>query len=114
MSDTARDQTEAPADEPGLIPGAPPWERVADASGAKHLIAPAPNDQPTHISVLPSEGEEASAFHRVGMHKHLDTGVTHQTRWPVAELKLASGQIVRLYVDGHRIVMTTRDVYPAG
>lgn len=95
-----------------LIPGPEPWERVADANGAVHLISPAPLAEPIHISVLPSEGEAAGAFHRVGMHKSLTTGVTRQTRWPVAELRLAGGQVVRLYIDGARMVLTSRDVDP--
>lgn len=112
MSDTAR-QAEAPAEDGGLIPGPPEWTRMQDANGAWHMVSPAPIAEPIHISVLPSEGEEALAFHRVGMHKSLRTGVTRQTRWPVAQLKLADGQIVRLYIDGHRMVLTTRDVDPA-
>lgn len=102
------------AADPGLVPGPEPWERIADANGARHLISPAPLAEPIHISVLPSDGEEAEAFHRVGLHKNMRTGACHQTRWPVAQLKLATGQVVRLYIEGSRMVLTTRDVNPAG
>lgn len=100
-----------------LVAAAEPWERVKDENGVMHLVAPALPPKPLHVSVVPDTeaGETAQCFHRVGVKKHLagpKAGTTEQVRWPIAELTVPAGAKVRLYIEGHRLVLTTRDFNP--
>lgn len=84
------------------IPPPEPFSLQTADDGTRHATG---GPCSLNLSILPDG--ESKLFHRNAIKKKLATGNTEHIRWLVAEL---NG--VRVYVDGTRIVVTTRDILP--